>query len=141
MIHVAVGILINSQGEVLIAQRPAHKYAPGLWEFPGGKVEPQENVYDALCREFLEEIGIGIISAKSWFQFKHDYSDRVVLLDNWLIKKFSGEPRGAEGQLIRWVSLGDLNQYQFPEGNREIIKRLSSSPNPLIHEKARGGEG
>lgn len=124
MIHVAVGIIANSKNEILIAQRPAHKYCPGLWEFPGGKVEPQENVYDALCREFREEIGIEIISADPWFQLQHEYPDRVVLLDNWIIKKFSGEPRGAEGQIIRWVLPSELDQYTFPEGNVEIIKRL-----------------
>lgn len=124
MIHVAVGILTNEKGEILIAQRPAHKYGPGLWEFPGGKVEVNESVYDALKREFQEEVGVQVISAQPWFQIKHDYPDRKVLLDNWIIDEFAGVPYGAEGQEIRWITKDALTQFTFPEGNREIIKRL-----------------
>lgn len=127
MIHVAVGIIVNDKQEVLIAQRPAHKYCPGLWEFPGGKVEPSENVFEALQREFQEEIGIQVISADPWFQIKHDYKDRMVLLDNWIVEEYSGEPHGAECQIIKWVPTQDLNQYAFPEGNREILERLQHS--------------
>jgi len=127
LIHVAVGILFNTKNEVLIAERPAHKYCPGLWEFPGGKVEAGENVFDALVREFQEEIGIKINSADSWFQITHAYPDRTVLLDIWRISEYSGEPNGAEGQQIRWVSLDQLNQYPFPEGNRAILKKLCNS--------------
>ncbi len=124
MIHVVVGIIKNQSGEVLIAQRPAHKYCPGLWEFPGGKVEKNEDVFLALQREFHEEIGIQIISANPWFKFEYTYPDRTVLLDNWCITNYSGEPFGAEGQLIRWVSPNELVQYHFPDGNKAIIDRL-----------------
>lgn len=124
LIHVAVGILINGKGEVLIAERPSHKPYPGLWEFPGSKVELDENVFQALQREFHEEIGIKIISAEPWFQIQHTYPDRKVLLDNWLIKEFIGCPDGIEGQVIRWVLPKELPHYTFPEGNKEIIDRL-----------------
>lgn len=124
MIHVAVGILINSAGDVLIAQRPAHTSSAGLWEFPGGKVELNENGFEALCRELHEEIGIKVTLADPWFQIQHTYPERTVLLDNWLVKEFTGEPYGAEGQLIRWVKPGELNQFQFPAGNRLIIEKL-----------------
>lgn len=125
MIHVAVGIVINQQGEILIAERPAHKSYPGLWEFPGGKIEPKESVFAALQREFQEEIGIQIISADPWFQILHHYPDRTVLLDNWKIKTYSGDPCGAEGQIIRWVRPGELFLYEFPEGNKAIIEQLT----------------
>ncbi|MHB1948118.1 MAG: 8-oxo-dGTP diphosphatase MutT [Gammaproteobacteria bacterium] len=128
MIHVAVGIVINQQGEILIAQRPAHaSYGGGLWEFPGGKLEAHEDVFTALQREFQEEIGIQIISADPWLQIHYDYKDRVVLLDTWLIKEYSGQAHGAEGQIIRWIKSTDLNQYKFPDGNREIIEKLQST--------------
>jgi 8-oxo-dGTP diphosphatase len=127
LIHVAVGIVINPQGEILIAQRPVDAcYGAGLWEFPGGKLEANEDVFTALQREFQEEIGIQILSADPWLQIQYDYKDRVVLLDTWLVKTYSGEPHGAEGQIIRWISPVDLNQYKFPEGNREIIAKLQS---------------
>lgn len=123
-IHVVVGIVSNSKNQILIAQRPAHKYCAGLWEFPGGKVELHETAFEALQREFREEIGIQIISAKSWFQTQHNYPDRSVLLDVWVIENFSGEPHGAEGQSIRWVLPNEFQQFEFPEGNRVILEKL-----------------
>jgi 8-oxo-dGTP diphosphatase len=127
LIHVAVGIVINQDTEVLIAERPPQKSYPGLWEFPGGKVEPGESVYEALKREFQEEIDIQIISANPWFQIKHDYADRTVLLDIWMVTNFTGIPRGAEMQKILWAKLAELAQFEFPEGNKEIISRLIAS--------------
>lgn len=122
--HVAVGILRNTHGEVLIAQRPKNTYKGGLWEFPGGKVEAGESAFQALQRELEEELSIKVISADSWLTFQHDYSDRVVLLDTWHVTAFSGTPEGAEGQLIRWVFPHHFNQFQFPEGNRFILEKL-----------------
>jgi len=124
MMHVAVGIIRNSAGKILIAQRPKNKYKGGLWEFPGGKVEAQENVFQALQRELKEELNIDVVAAEQWLQFQYDYSDRIVLLDTWKITEFFGVPQGAEGQLIRWVFSKDLPQFQFPEGNRFILERL-----------------
>lgn len=124
-----VGILINTTGEVLIAERPAHKFCPGLWEFPGGKVETNEAPFAALQREFQEEIGINIQQADPWFQFTHEYPDRTILLDNWLIKTYSGNPQGAEGQVIRWVVPQNLDQFTFPEGNKIIVSKLKNFNN------------
>lgn len=124
LIHVVVGILKNQDGLILVAQRPSHVIGGGLWEFPGGKVELNENAYSALKREFKEEIGIEILSAQHFFSNQHDYSDRVVLLDTWLIKEYRGIPCGAEGQIIRWVTIQALDQYTFPEGNVKIIEKL-----------------
>jgi 8-oxo-dGTP diphosphatase len=124
LIHVAVGVVINPHKEILIAERPAHKYCPGLWEFPGGKIEQNESPFAALQREFQEEIGIQIISADAWFQIKHDYPDRQVLLEIWRVTEFQGKPHGAEGQLIRWIAASQLDQYQFPDGNVLILQKL-----------------
>lgn len=125
--HVVVGIIQNAIGEILIAERPNHKYKGGLWEFPGGKVENNELAFDALQRELKEELNIHVISAVRWLEHQHDYSDRIVLLDTWTITAFSGTPEGAEGQLIRWVSPKDLQQFQFPEGNHFILEKLNNS--------------
>jgi 8-oxo-dGTP diphosphatase len=124
--HVAVGIIRNDSGEILIARRPEGKYKAGLWEFPGGKVEEIENAFEALQRELLEELNINVISAESFIQFQHDYIDRIVLLDVWTVTEFSGVPKGAEGQLIRWVSPTDLHQFEFPDGNRFILECISA---------------
>src|SRR5579872_3602839 len=116
IMHVVVGILRNVHNEILIAERPKDKYKGGLWEFPGGKVEENETAFHALQRELKEELAIDVIAGKNWLQFQHDYTDRIVLLDVWNITQFSGEPQGAEGQLVRWVKSQDLHYYQFPEG-------------------------
>ncbi len=122
--HVAVGIIRNTLGEILIAQRPKNTYKGGLWEFPGGKIEASETVFQALQRELKEELNIDVTQAESWLQWEHDYSDRIVLLDVWNVTEFLGTPQGAEGQLIRWVSRQALNQFQFPEGNHFILANL-----------------
>jgi 8-oxo-dGTP diphosphatase len=122
--HVVVGVIFNEQGEVLIAQRPANKYKPGLWEFPGGKVESKEDAFSALKRELQEEIAIQVISAEPWIQFHYDYGDRQVFLDTWRVTQFIGEPEGAEGQPIRWVTVNCLKDYEFPAGNQKILEQL-----------------
>ena len=124
MMHVAVGIVINAHGDVLIAKRPPGKYKSGLWEFPGGKVEADETVFQALQRELREEVGIQVITAQSWLQLSHDYGDRKVLLDIWKVTQFSGEPEGREGQDVRWVATHMLDQFKFPDGNRGILEKL-----------------
>lgn len=126
MVHVVVGIILKNN-QVLIALRPPHKPYPGLWEFPGGKVEQGETPFQALQREFQEELNLNIITAEAWLKFPHVYSDRTVLLDTWLITEFSGEPHGAENQIIRWVPIQELQHYQFPEGNKKILEELKSS--------------
>jgi 8-oxo-dGTP diphosphatase len=124
--QVVVGILINSQQEIFIAKRPPNKYKAGLWEFPGGKVELNESLFDALKRELEEEIGIQILSAEPWLVTQHDYGDRVVLLNTWLVTQFSGEAHGKEGQQIAWIPKSALNQFQFPDGNKEILEHLQN---------------
>ena len=123
--HVAVGIIHNAYGEILIAQRMQGKYKPGLWEFPGGKIENDESIFQALQRELQEELAIRVIAAEPWLQIQHDYSDRIVLLEVWQVTKFTGTALGAEGQPIRWVSHQQLSQYEFPAGNQAILQKLT----------------
>ena len=122
----AVGIIHNHLGEVLIAERPQHKYKGGLWEFPGGKVEPHETVFQALQRELYEELNIQVMTAENWLTCEYDYSDREVLLDVWKVTTFSGNPQGKERQRICWVHPKNFTQFTFPEGNRFILDRLIS---------------
>jgi len=128
VIRVAAGIIINAQQEILVAQRPAHASHPGFWEFPGGKVEFHETPQQALIREFKEEIGIKILDAKLFMQVEHAYTkpDRVVALTVWQIEKYLGKPYGAEGQLVRWVTLDTLPTLTFPAANNKIVETLVS---------------
>jgi 8-oxo-dGTP diphosphatase len=124
MVHVVVGIILNAEKEVLIAQRLPHQEKGGMWEFPGGKVEKDESAFDALKRELQEEIGIETINAEPWTQVEYHYPHKSVLLDTWLVTEFNGTPVGAEGQPVRWSSAINLSELEFPEGNRPIILKL-----------------
>ena len=124
MQHVVIGIILNEKHQVLIAQRMPHQVKPGFWEFPGGKVNSNETAFQALQRELQEEIGIHVTQAEPWLQFDYHYPHGHVLLDTWKITSFSGTPIGAEGQPIHWASFLELNQFEFPEGNRLIIEKL-----------------
>ena len=120
-IHVAAAVIRGADGRILIAKRPADKHQGGLWEFPGGKVEVGEAVEIALARELEEELGIRPTLARPLIQVRHDYPDKQVLLDVWEVSAFSGEPHGAEGQPLAWVSSAELTDYAFPAANRPIV--------------------
>ncbi|MAY02276.1 MAG: 8-oxo-dGTP diphosphatase MutT [Gammaproteobacteria bacterium] len=123
-VHVAVGIVFNDQQQVLIAFRSKDKHQGGLWEFPGGKVEADESVEQALERELAEEINLQISALRPLLKIDHDYGDKQVCLDVWQVLEFSGDARGMEGQAINWVSLEELNDYEFPAANRAIVDCL-----------------
>lgn len=121
-LHVTVGVIKNTQGQVLISQRASHAHQGGLWEFPGGKVEVGESVLDALKRELQEELGITVIYANPLIKVRHHYADLSVLLDVWAVESFSGVAYGKENQLIQWVAVDDLSHYRFPAANIPIIR-------------------
>jgi len=125
-VHVAVAVIINSEGHILIAKRPDHVHQGGLWEFPGGKVEANESLETALERELFEELGIELVACQPLLGIHHDYSDKQVFLDVWSVTAFSGEAYGREQQPIRWVASEALCEYGFPEANQPIIKALLS---------------
>lgn len=120
-LHVAVGVIKDNKGNVLISLRHQTSHQGGLWEFPGGKVEEGETVEDALKRELKEELGILVYGLNPLIQIKHQYSDLNVLLDVWTITDFSGTPKGCEGQKINWVNPKQLADFSFPEANIPII--------------------
>lgn len=124
-VHVVVGIVVNKNNEILIAKRPDNLHQGGLWEFPGGKVEQNESVFEALVREFREEVDIHIQTAEALTKIEHDYTDKSVLLDVWRSEEFDGLAKGIEGQEIKWVAPAELKQYQFPEANKPIVEALS----------------
>ncbi|WP_043238415.1 Nudix family hydrolase [Stutzerimonas azotifigens] len=119
--HVAAAVIRDPQGQILIARRPLDKHQGGLWEFPGGKVEAGEAVADALRRELLEELGIVVEQARPLILIRHDYPDKQVLLDVWLVERFTGTAHGAEGQPLAWVWPEALADYRFPAANRPIV--------------------
>jgi len=119
-LHVAAAV-IERGGEVLIAKRADHLHQGGLWEFPGGKVERDEAVADALVRELYEELEIEATHYQPLIRIHHDYGDRQVLLDVWRVTAFEGEAHGHEGQEVRWVGRDALTQFRFPAANTPIV--------------------
>jgi 8-oxo-dGTP diphosphatase len=124
IVHVAVGVIVDDAGQVLIALRPEGVHQGGLWEFPGGKCEPGERVEDALRRELHEELGITVLRQQPLCLIRHHYGDKEVLLDVHRVDRFAGMPVGREGQPIRWVNVDSLEPTQFPAANLPIIQRL-----------------
>ncbi len=101
-VDVAVGILIRENGDVLLGERPRGKPYAGYWEFPGGKVEPGESIEAALRREFMEELGIAILSAKPWCGVEYIYPRAHVRLHFFISRHWQGEPQSREGQAFAW---------------------------------------
>ena len=101
-IDVAVGILMKPNGDVLLGQRPAGKPYAGYWEFPGGKVESGESILDALKREFVEELGVHLVSAEAWCGVEHVYPHAHVRLHFYISREWQGEPQSLEGQSFAW---------------------------------------
>ena len=121
---VAVGVVADSQGRLLIGERPQGKAYAGQWECPGGKVEPGETLFEALVREFREELNLQVEAAHGLFSCVHVYPDREVELHFWQVTDYRGEPRGVEGQNLRWVHSDDLASVNFLEGNRALLEKI-----------------
>jgi 8-oxo-dGTP diphosphatase len=118
--------LIDVDGRVLLAQRPAGKSLAGLWEFPGGKVDPGETPEIALIRELQEELGIDTwASCLAPLTFaSHTYDDFHLLMPLYACRKWNGTPQGREGQTLKWVRANDLAQYPMPPADIPLIPFL-----------------
>ncbi|AHM75745.1 8-oxo-dGTP diphosphatase MutT [Yersinia hibernica] len=125
-LHIAVGIIRNSQQEIFITQRAADSHMAGFWEFPGGKVEQGETAEIALKRELLEETGIAVKEAVLLKVLEHTFTDRIVTLSFYMVETWDGEPFGREGQPMRWVSQSNLVAEEFPPANKSIIELLTA---------------
>ena len=122
-VHVAVGVIVSNQ-QIFLTKRSKSAHQGGKWEFPGGKVENNESVHQALHRELTEEVGIDILAGQPLMEISHDYEDKCVLLEVFIVDNYLGEPSAQEGQEAGWFTLEQLSRLDFPEANIEIIKRL-----------------
>ena len=127
IIRVAVAVIINQNKEILIAKRSKDQHQGNKWEFPGGKVEENETSEEALHREILEELGIEVQSSSEMISITHEYieenpkNNKTVILDVFDVRKWQGEPKGVEGQPIRWITVSEIDNYEFPIANVEIV--------------------
>ena len=126
IVLVAAVALVDPDGRVLLAQRPDGKSMAGLWEFPGGKVEPDETPEDALVRELKEELDIETWdSCLAPLSFaSHSYDDFHLLMPLFVCRKWNGIVRGAEGQNLKWVRANQLRDYPMPPADIPLIPVL-----------------
>jgi len=124
VIHVAAGVLFDRRGRVLIAQRPGGRHLAGCWEFPGGKIEPGETRAAALARELKEELGVDIEHPRPLLRLRHAYPHGEVLLEVWVIRRYRGEPRGLDGQALRWCRHAELGSAELLPADRPIVAAL-----------------
>jgi mutator protein MutT len=124
LVHVVAAAVIDAERRVLIAQRPGGKHLAGGWEFPGGKLEPGEERLAGLARELREELGITISTPRPLIRVRHAYPSREVLLDVWVVKRYSGEPRGLDGQALRWCTQDELAVAELLPADKPIVAAL-----------------
>ncbi len=123
VVKVAVGVVLSAN-KVLLARRKLDQHQGGKWEFPGGKIEADETTPDALTRELKEECDITATRMHPLILVEHDYGDKKVSLDTYLVTDFEGEAKGLEGQEVSWVDKHQLPGFDFPKANVAILDAI-----------------
>ncbi len=131
-IHVVAAILGDARGRILLARRTDGRDLAGLWEFPGGKVEPGESPEAALSRELREELGIEIGASEPVIAVPHAYGHKRILLDVRRAAAFTGRARGLESQALAWVAPEKLSSYPMPAADRPVVAALQQPDRYLI---------
>jgi 8-oxo-dGTP diphosphatase len=126
LVLVAACALIDPDGRVLIAQRPPGKAMEGLWEFPGGKIEPGERPEETVIRELSEELGITVKEpCLAPFTFtSHTYPDFQLLMPLYVCRRWEGNVTAREHSALKWARPRDLNQYAMPAADLPLIPML-----------------
>jgi mutator protein MutT len=122
-LHVTAGLIWRG-GRILIAKRPPGTHLAGYWEFPGGKVRPEETLRDCVVREMEEELGVQITAEEPFLSVQHDYGSKRVSLHVFNCRLLEGEPRALQGQEIQWVIPTELQRFSFPPPDERIIEYL-----------------
>ena len=124
---VAAGILCDPAGRILIAERLGGGPFQGLWEFPGGKIAPGETAPQALSRELAEELGIEVTECASFMNLRHEYDDRVVTIEFFIVSNWNSDPVGREGQTLRWVRRDKLDASELLPADVPVVEALQTN--------------
>ncbi len=125
---IGVAIIWNQEGQILIDRRLPGGSSGGLWEFPGGKLEPGETIEECITREIKEELAIEISIEQHFRSIDHAYKESRFTLHFYHCRYLRGIPQALESEEIRWVTLAEMAQFSFPAANLEIIQALKESP-------------
>lgn len=123
-LQVAAGILRDPAGRVLISERLGDGPFNGLWEFPGGKIGSDETSIQALTRELAEEIGIQVTASRHFMSLRHEYPDRGVEIEFFLVCDWQNKPIGREGQRLRWVDAASLDAAELLPANVPVVQAI-----------------
>lgn len=121
---VAAGILCDDAGRILIAERRCDGPFNGLWEFPGGKIVAGETASDALHRELAEELGIEVTAYSTFMNLRHEYDDRIVTIEFFMVRDWVNEPMGREGQALRWVPQAELDSSELLPADVPVVEAI-----------------
>jgi len=135
IIHVAVAVIVNEDNKVCISLRHKNSHQGNLWEFPGGKIEENESVEQALVREIKEELDLTVEHSRPLITITHNYHDKKVCLHVNRVTAYHGQATGVEGQQVRWLAVDQLSLYEFPAANLPIIKAVQLPEKYLITGK------
>ena len=124
--QIGVGVVWNEQGQILIDRRLQEGLLGGLWEFPGGKIEPGETVEDCIRRELQEELAIEVEVGDRLMTINHTYTHFKVTLNVFHCRHTAGEPQPIECDEVRWVEVSELEEFPFPKANSQIIDAIKA---------------
>lgn len=132
--QVGVGIIWD-QHRLLIDRRLPTGSLPGVWEFPGGKLEPGESAKDCIAREILEELGLNVVVGEELMLINHSYPTFDIQLIVHHCRYQGGTPQLLACDEVRWVTVAELNDYEIPAANAAIVDKLQALPVPSFGQK------
>lgn len=130
--HVVAGVIRDARGRILLARRTAGRDLAGLWEFPGGKVDPGETADQALARELHEELGIHVDASTPLIAVPFAYAHKRIVLDVRIIERWRGTATGREKQALAWAPPAKLSGYSMPAADRPVVAALQQPDRYLV---------
>lgn len=124
-LEVSAGLIFHN-GKLLITQRNTNAHLGGLWEFPGGKLEPHETFEQCLVREIREELGIEISVDELFEEITHAYAEKTVHLKFFICKLISGEPQPLGCAAFKWIEKSELRDFEFPAADARLLEKLKA---------------